>query len=326
MAMPAISFVIPVRNDAARLRRCLESIRADDGGASAEVIVGDNGSTDESAAVAGDLGATVVALPNRPVADVRNDAAGLATSTLLAFVDADHTLAPGWTAAAFALLADPSVSAVGADYRAPDDGTWVQRMYDNLRARAPQPRRVDWLPSGNLIVRKAAFDSVGGFDTGLESCEDVDLCRRLREAGGTIIASDTLRSVHHGDPRSLRALFLAELWRGRDNLRVTLRERLTLSSAVGLGVTLMHLLALTAVAIGVVTAAFGGWRVAAAGAAVTLVLILARAVRLLSRGSSSGGSLLRLLQALLVAAAYDWARALALVARVGHDTRRRTDR
>ena len=326
MADSVLSFVIPVRNDAVRLRRCLASIRNDASGIAAEIIVADNGSSDDSAEAAREFGATVISLPNRRVSEVRNTAV-LSTSTdILAFVDADHTLADGWTRAAMAALTDPAVSAVGADYHAPPDGTWVQKMYDNLRARAPQPRQTDWLPSGNLVVRRAAFNRARGFDATLESCEDVDLSRRLREDGGTLIATDALRSVHHGDPRTLRALFLAELWRGRDNLRVSLRERLTPRSAVGLAMTLAHLAALAAMVLGLVLLPVGGGRLALVGGAVALLVIAARTVRLLTRIPASERSLRHLPQAVLVAATYDTARALALVARVGHDVRRKAGR
>lgn len=320
---PVLSFVVPVRNDAVRLRRCLESVRASADGVATELIVADNGSTDDSVDTARAQGAIVLNLPDRAVAEVRNGAASQATGPLLAFIDADHTLAPNWTQVALALFEDSTIWAVGADYRAPADGTWVQRMYDNLRTRAPKPAQANWLPSGNLIVRREAFDRVGGFDTSLESCEDVDFCRRLREAGGRLIASDALWSVHHGDPRTLRALFLAELWRGRDNLRVSLRERLTPTSAVGLGLTLVHLLALIAVLAGIATFPYGGWPLAVAGALTTAALIMLRTIRLLTRIPSADRRLRHVPQAIAVALTYDWARACALVIRAGHDVRRK---
>ena len=62
------------------------------------------------------------------------------------------------------------------------------------------------------------------FDATLETCEDVDLCARLTAAGHRLVSDDRLRSVHLGDPPTLRALFFAELWRGRDNLRTGLRR------------------------------------------------------------------------------------------------------
>jgi GT2 family glycosyltransferase len=132
---------------------------------------------------------------------------------LLAFVDADQELDPGWCDAAIHALADASVTAVGAQYHAPADGTWVQRMYDRMRGHQPGTRGAAWLPSGNFVIRRTAFGRAGGFDTSLETCEDVDLCQRITAAGGRLFSVDRLRSIHHGDPATL-GLVQGELWRG----------------------------------------------------------------------------------------------------------------
>lgn len=317
-----ISFIVPVRTDAARLDRCLRSILASPAPVPIEIVVGDNGSTDDSVAVARALGAMVVSLPDRPVSAVRNEAAAAAHGEWLAFIDADHELAPGWIAAAVALGQDASVWAAGAEYHPPADGTWVQRTYDKLRSHVPGPVAVDWLPSGNLIVRRSAFDRIGGFDTTLESCEDVDFCRRLREAGGSLIAADSLYSVHHGDPRTLRALFLSELWRGRDNIRVSLREPLTWSTAPSVVIPIVHLVGLALIIVGLASAAVGGAWLAAIGALAAL-LTAARVVRLFTRVPPGPDRWRQLPAACLVAGTYDAARAMALVGRANHDVRRK---
>lgn len=324
MSVPTVSFVIPVRNDAARLERCLRSILANGTSVPFEIVVADNGSTDNSADVAARAGATVISLPDRAVSEVRNDAVRRTRAPLLAFVDADQELAPGWLAAAAGLFGSPSVWAAGADYHAPGDGTWVQRVYDRFRSHTAGPVPVDWLPSGNLVVRRTAFDRIAGFDTTLESCEDVDFCRRIREAGGTLVESAALRSIHHGDPRTLRALFLSELWRGRDNLRVSLRERLTLRSAPSVVIPVAYLLALAALVSGlVVLLAGGGVTLAVAGGAVAFGLTTLRALRLSLRRVPGEDHLTILFRAWPVAATYDVARALALVTRASHDVRRK---
>jgi len=318
---PRLSFVVPVRDDAVRLERCLRSIARASESVPIEVIVADNGSTDRSAEVAREAGAAVISLPDRPVSVMRNEAALGARAELIAFVDADHEVAPHWTTAVLDAIDRPAVWAVGANYHAPSDGTWVQRIYDAFRDHAPGTRTADWLPSGNLVVRKTAFEAVQGFDTTLESCEDVDLCRRLRAAGGTLVESEAIRSIHHGDPRTLRGLFLAELWRGRDNLRVSLRERLTLRSAPSVAIPIAHLAAAGLTAAGLIRAVLTGnssWVIA--GLTIAAGLTTFRATRLFVR---LGGRLRDVPRVWLVAAVYDAARALALVARVGHDVRRR---
>lgn len=317
-AEPRLSFVVPVRNDARRLARCLESIERASASIEHEVIVADNGSTDDSAAVAAAAGAQVVPMPGMPVAQMRNAAAARARAALLAFVDADHELSPQWTAAALALFADATVSAAGAQYHAPPGGTWVQRAYDRLRQHRPGVRDTAWLPSGNLIVRTEVFRQMAGFDTTLETCEDVDLCQRLVASGGRLLEADSLSSVHHGDPATLKALFFGELWRGRDNLKVSLRGPLTLRTMPSILLPLFNLVGVLLLAAGLVALPMAGAEIAAAGFAMIAVVTLLRCAALM-RGSGAPA----LPEALAVAFTYTNARALALVVRMGHDTRKR---
>ena len=167
MTMPALSFVIPVRNDAVRLKRCLDSINANGSREKVELIVVDNGSADGTPDAARACGAIVVSVPDRVVAEVRNVGAGTARAELLAFVDADHELDPNWIDVALTVMADRQIAAAGADYLPQAGGTWVQAMYDGLRRHPSRVEDVDWLPSGNLLVRRETFQAIGGFDTSL---------------------------------------------------------------------------------------------------------------------------------------------------------------
>lgn len=318
-----LSVIVPVRNDARRLSDCLASIRQDAGAStSTEVIVADNGSTDDSIITAERAGARVLSIPGLRVSAVRNAAAREATGDLLGFVDADHQLEPGWTAAAVDVMKDPAVGAAGARYLSPPDGTWVQQMYGVLRGRTTGTAETDWLGSGNMIVRRQAFDLVGGFDTSLEACEDVDLCRRLREAGFRIIADERLRSIHHGDPPTLGALFRAERWRGRDNLRVSLRGSLDLQTLPSIVIPLLSLAALATL---IVTPVFGLsiGRFALWPAVVSIaLLILLGAVRACRMALTlRRWDFVALSQAFAAAVVYDTARGLALVTRAPHHRR-----
>jgi glycosyltransferase involved in cell wall biosynthesis len=229
--MPRISFIVPVRNDAARLETCVRSILRNAGAHRHEILVVDNGSTDGSADVARRLGAKVLTVPEGVrVSELRNRAVAHATGAIMAFLDSDNEIVSGWTRAAVEALQQPGVAAVGALYLAPLDGTWVQRAYGHLRGRARGQQDVDWLGSGNLAVWREAFTSVNGFDCSLDACEDVDLCQKLRRKGLRVVSDDRLKSVHHGDPQTLCDLLVSERWRGRDNLRVTFRAPVSLAS------------------------------------------------------------------------------------------------
>jgi GT2 family glycosyltransferase len=323
---PTVSFVVPVRNDAARLAKCLRSIRDNDCPPSqVEIVVVDNGSTDGSPQVARRFGARLRVIPGARVSELRNQGARHASGDVLAFVDADHEIAPGWVSAAVDTLRLDSVGAAGALCHAPAGGTWVQRAYGYLRGRARGRQDVEWLGSGNLAVWHRAFHAVGGFDTALEACEDVDLCNRIRGAGLRVVSDSRLDNVHHGDPKTLRDLFRSELWRGRDNLRVSFRGPVTwhgLPSAVVPVIDLV-LVALAPVAL---IATLSGWKPGPTLTAAALLVMLggagAKVIRALARERRIRP--LGILQTFVVACVYDLARAFALVTRVPHRTARRS--
>ena len=312
-----LSFIVPVKNDAQRLKRCLASIVAI--GGDREIIVVDNGSTDDSPAVARALGARVLSVPGKPVSALRNEAAAVAHGDYLAFVDADHELASSWMAAAGDVMQQYDVGAAGALYVAPADGTWVQRTYGSLRGRTVGRADTRWLGSGNLIVRRAAFEAIGGFDATLESCEDVDLCQRLRDTGWRVVADERLVSVHHGDPSTLGGLFRAERWRGRDNFRVTFRTRVTARDLPSIVSPIVIALAFPTMLAGIVAAPFTAGHslpMAAAAAVAFAIIALARTARIASVDGQWGiGAVSR---ALAVAITYELARASAVVTRAVH--------
>jgi glycosyltransferase involved in cell wall biosynthesis len=315
---PLVSFVIPVRNDALRLRRCLATVMANDYPRDLlEVLVVDNESTDGSAQVGVEAGATVLRSSARSVAELRNDAARRARGSILAFVDADHEIDRGWVRAAVDVLSSEDVGATGAPCSTDPSPNWVQRQYDAMRSRLIAREEVQWLGSGNLAVKKAVFDGIGGFDPRLTACEDVDLCNRLRQAGHRIVADPAMRNVHYGDPSTLKALFYGELWRGRDNVRVTFRGPKTFRH---LRSALIPIVDLAAMAAGLIALLFGYPGLAVACWLVVLGLIGVRAMLILRRQSSPG--LTSGAQALVVAAVFDMAKALALLARGSHRARR----
>lgn len=322
--MALLSIVIPARNAAADLERCLRAINRSAATASIEVdvVVADNGSVDETAEVARRQNARVLAVPGLAVAGVRNRAARAIQAPLLAFVDADQEVSAGWIDAALAGLSEPDVDAVGAEYRPPPSPTWVQRTYDALRSRPSGRTDATWLPSGNLVVRRDAFLEVGGFDETLETCEDVDLCRRLLAAGHRVVAEPALVSIHHGDPRTLGALFRGEIWRGRDNVRVTLRSPRSLRSMLS---ALQPVVTLAVAALAcIVSLAVPALAVETviAFAAFLVIASIPRTLQMWTRIRPRRFP--AMLECAAVALTFDVARALALVVRAEHGVRQHT--
>jgi hypothetical protein len=133
-----------------------------------------------------------------------------------------------------------------------------------------------------------------------------------------------MRSVHMGDPKTLRAIFWGELWRGRDNLRVSFRGPLAPRDLPSVVIPVLTLLLLAAAVLALLTTPWTGLQ----GGAVALTAVAGcaglsalRALRMLR--NLRGGGPLDIVRAWLVAVAYDLGRALSLVIRVRHGVRRR---
>lgn len=122
---PTVSVVIPVRDDAAELRVCLELLSRQSV-SPLEVVVVDNGSTDDSAAVAQAAGARVVTEPRPGIPHAAATGYDAARGDVIARLDADSRPGPDWVAHLVAAFADPDVVAVTGPGRF-HDVPWLLR-------------------------------------------------------------------------------------------------------------------------------------------------------------------------------------------------------
>ena len=197
-------------------------------------------------------------------------------------------------------------------------------MYDALRARPGARREVEWLGAGNVAIRRDVFEEVGGFDERLEACEDVQLCQKVRQAGYRIVAEPGMDNVHHGDPRALTDLFLGELWRGRNNLHVSLQGPMSVRSLASALLPIAGLSCLVLLVIGLLAWPRLGGLMATLGGVGLAGVVLLKASVIVVRGRLA--SPVAWGQAIVVAATYEIARALSLVSSVTHRTRSRVAR
>ena len=123
--------------------------------------------------------------------------------------------------------------------------------------------------------------------------------------------------MHYGDPKTLKALFYGELWRGRDNVKVTFRGPKSFRELRSALIPIVDLLALIA---GPVALIFGYPLLAAACWSGVLALAALRALAILRRLPNPGVT--DAAQALAFATVFDVAKALALLARGSHRARR----
>lgn len=199
----AVTVVVPVRDRATQLDRCLAALDAD----GARVLVVDDGSAD-ARAVARMAAAHGVALVRHPrsrgASAARNSGVASSDTPLIAFVDSDCVPAPGWLARLAAHLADPQVAAVAPRIvAAPSTRTTALGRYEADRSpldMGPRPGPVaplspiPYVPSAALLVRRAALG--GGFDETLAIGEDVDLVWRMRAAGWSVRYDPSVAVAH----------------------------------------------------------------------------------------------------------------------------------
>ncbi len=180
-----ISVIVPVRNGQPWLEDQIRALVEQEYPDPWELIICDNGSTDDSAGLAARWAerypwircldaATIHGAPAARNAGVR-----AARGDLLLFCDADDVVQPGWLASCARALTEVDVVAGVFDF-------W---SLNGLDASPPKPasmRQLGFLPAGlgaNLAVRREAFESVGGFAEELLIGEDIDLCWRLQLEG-----------------------------------------------------------------------------------------------------------------------------------------------
>jgi GT2 family glycosyltransferase len=189
---------------------CLDSVRGH-----AQVFVLDNSSADCSAEIAEAAGAHVVRnAGNRGFAAAANQGASLGRAELILFLNPDATLASGDLALLVRALDDPTIGAAGPRLVRPDGSeqrawwpfpspalTWREALgLERLRARHPAADgTVDFVVGACLLVRRDAFERLGGFDERFWLYgEEADLCRRLGESGLRVVHVPEARALHVG--------------------------------------------------------------------------------------------------------------------------------
>jgi mycofactocin system glycosyltransferase len=180
--------IVPVYADPERLRACLAALP---GGP--PVIVVDDGSPDPApvAAVARQAGARYVRhRENQGPAAARNTGLRMASTPLVAFLDADCLPPPEFPARLLDHLADPALALVAPRITSSERHRGPIAQYERARSAldmGSRPARVRpystvwYVPSAAMVARREALG--GGFDEGLSLGEDVDLVWRLHDAG-----------------------------------------------------------------------------------------------------------------------------------------------
>ncbi|WP_241761229.1 glycosyltransferase [Erythrobacter sp. NAP1] len=221
--LPSVSVLVPTRNRLDLLETCLEGLKATRYPGSCEIIIIDNGSDDP---------ATIEYLANidpgfaRVIpfagafnfAAINNSAAREAKGKLLCFLNNDIEITdPSWLAIMAQQAVREEVGAVGAQLLYPDGriqhagvvlgiggaAAHAHRLLQPSKTgyfhRHKLPQFVSAVTAACLVVERAKFEAVGGFDEEhfAVSFNDVDLCLKLRAKGWKSLYEPRARLVHH---------------------------------------------------------------------------------------------------------------------------------
>jgi GT2 family glycosyltransferase len=227
----AIAVVVVSHQSGATIDECLSRLRA--AHAVAEIRVVDNASSDETLALvhrhaAADPRVRFIANPDNPgFAVACNQGAADGQSPWLAFVNPDcmvetdtlarlraHATALGTALLGADLVDEAGVRDVAARRRDPQ---FAAMLRSPAAARLGVPvddalpvQRVDAVSGALMLLPRALFDAIGGFDVGYRlHAEDLDLCRRARDAGATVAVANQVRVLHlRGVSSRARPLFV----------------------------------------------------------------------------------------------------------------------
>ncbi len=214
-ASPRASIVIPVYGQLRHTLACLRALAAHPPSTAVEVIVVDDGSGDDSAAVLPVIEGLRFhrRASNGGFIAACNEGAAFARGEFLVFLNNDTVPQPGWLDALLATFdGDPRIGLVGAQLLYPDgrlqeaggvvfsDGSaWNYGRFESpADPRFAYLRDADYLSGAAIAIPRALFDSLGRFDTRYAPAyyEDTDLAFAVRAAGRRVVYQPAARVVH----------------------------------------------------------------------------------------------------------------------------------
>ena len=205
---PRVSLVIPTYNRAYSLRRLLRTLaRITQPAGGLEIVVVNDGSTDETSTVAADAGVTCITQSNVGRTGARDRGWRSSLGEIVVFFDDD--VVPEADAVDHMVRALETADGVGARIM-PMSTTQLIAHYmhvDGIVSHYTVGDRALWLVTAAAAFRREALERVGGFDLAFHQAgEDVDLSLRMADAGHVLRVEP--RAVVYHEHRSR----LSELW------------------------------------------------------------------------------------------------------------------
>jgi len=215
---PRISVIVCTHNGSGTILDCLRGAQRLDYPA-IEVIIVDDGSTDDTANIARQFPFAVISISHLGLSTARNVGLENATGEIVAYIDDDAWPDPHWLIYLALTFRDETCAGAGgpnirplgestvSDCAADSPGGPIHVMLTDVEA--------EHLPGCNMAFRREALAAVGGFDPVFRTAgDDVDLCWRMQSAGLKLVFSPAA-VVWHRAPQSVAAYWNQQFGYGK---------------------------------------------------------------------------------------------------------------
>lgn len=216
---PRFSVIIPAFNAGNTLSACLEaldqqSVSKED----YEVIVVDDGSSDNTSKIAKSFDIKYIYQANRGPAAARNRGAREAKGEIILFTDADCLAGRTWMQEMVLPFEDPVVTAVKGSYKTRQTrlaARFAQAEFEDRYEFLQRQASIDMIDTYSAAFKKDIFQRMGGFDERftVANNEDTDFSYRLAKAGHKLVFNPEA-FVYHTHPDTLGKYLKVKFWRG----------------------------------------------------------------------------------------------------------------
>jgi glycosyltransferase involved in cell wall biosynthesis len=218
----SVSIIVPTFNGANRIGHTIDALLGQEPSRNPEILVVDDGSTDDTASVVGRYSAVrLITQANAGPAAARNLGAAAASGNIILFTDDDCVPRVDWLEAMLAPFADPEVVGVKGAYRTvqkPLVARFVQIEYEDRYRRMAELAAIDFIDTYSAAFLRDRFLKLNGYDISfpVACAEDIELSYRMSARGWKMkFAPQAI--VYHSHPdsfsRYLRKKYKFAFWR-----------------------------------------------------------------------------------------------------------------
>ena len=212
---PSVSIIVPVRDGESTIAGCIDAILAAEYPPDRrEILIVDNGSTDDTASLIKARPVRYLYEPAPGVSNARNRGIAESSGEILSFVDADCLVEPQWLGELARPFEDPEVGAVAGDLQHAPASTAAERQAARLLGNWQQfafNSNPAYPITANAAYRREVIDRIGPFDPHMTRAQDVELGLRFQERSGRRLAYAERATAQHRNRNTQLGFFRQQL-------------------------------------------------------------------------------------------------------------------